>query len=219
MKCKFHPNNEAQAICQKCKNPICEDCTVMVDGKIVCQHCVQHNLFSPEPLTSFKRPSSERFLFFVCSLIPGAAHMHLGLFRRGLQLMLIVFGTIALASFINLDLLIPVAVIPTWFFSFFESHNLNKQLWQGQPLCDKDIFNQSLFGDFSMLKNPRIVGISIIVVGVLGLLQVVGRSSEVIMFFGKYYYMVRSSLMPVLLILSGIYLLTKAKQSTKVSDV
>ncbi len=218
MNCKYHSTQEALAICEKCKNPICPECTIKVADKTICSHCIQQHIYN-EPHTVTKKPFSERFLFFCYSLIPGAAHMHLGLFRRGLQLMLIPFGAIFIVEFINLESLIPLILIPTWFFSFFESHNFKKLLEKGQALNDQDIFNRQLFDYTPLLKNHRLIGIVLTVIGVLGLLSNIQSSNLFYMLFGdnwsynNAYNAVRKSIIPLFLILCGIYLIKKAKQA------
>jgi len=224
MHCNYHSAQEAQSICEKCKQSICSDCTIKVDDKTVCRHCIQQNLFSDQPLVFKRRSFSEKFLFFIFSLIPGAAHMHMGLFRRGLQLMIITFGGASLVDFIGLNFLIPLVLIPAWFFSFFESHHLRKQLEKGQVVSDEDLFNRQLLDYTPLLKNRRLLGISIVVVGIFSLLRELERSSLLDRFFGSYnynyYYLLKSSLIPFCLILSGIYLIAKAKHSTNIkSDI
>ena len=214
MKCKYHPAQAAQSICEKCKQPLCLDCTIKVDDKVVCRHCVQQNLLSDPPISG-KR--SNRFLFFILSLIPGAAHMHMGLFRRGLQLMIITFGGASLIDFIDLDALIPIVLIPAWFFSFFESHHLRRQLEKGQIISDDDLFDRQLFDYAPLLKNRRVIGFTIIIFGILSLLRELERSSFLDRLFGNwnYYYLLRGSLVPLCLILGGIYLIAKTKKPTK----
>ena len=220
MNCKYHSSQEAQSICEKCKQPICPDCTIEVDNKTVCRHCVQQNLFSELPV-SLKSSSSEKFVFFCFSLIPGAAHMHMGLFRRGLQLMIITFGGVSLNSFIGLDFLIPLVLIPAWFFSFFESYHLRRQLENGHVINDEDLLNRQLLDYTPLLKNRRLIGFTIIVVGFFSFMH--QMEQYLFSFFGewnRYYYMLRSSLIPLALVLAGIYLIVKAKQPTKViSDI
>lgn len=216
MKCKYHSTQEAQSICEKCKQPICTDCTIKVADKTVCRHCVQENLLSERPIP-LKRSFSAKFLFFIFSLIPGAAHMHLGLFRRGLQLMIITFGGASLISFIYLDYLIPLVLIPAWFFSFFESHHLRRQLEKGQVISDEDLFNRQLFDYTPLLNNRRLIGSTIIIVGILSLMRGLEQSSILNRFFGNwnFYFLLRGSLIPLCLILGGIYLIAKAKQPAK----
>ena len=212
MNCKYYPAQEAQSICEKCKQPICKDCTIKVDDKAVCRHRVQENLLSEQPLP-IKRSFLNKLLFFFFSLIPGAAHMHMGLFRRGLQLMIITFGGAFLISFIGLDSLIPIVLIPAWFFSFFESYHLRRQLEKGQAISDGDLFDRQLFDYTPMLKNRRLIGSTIIVVGIFGLIQEMERYSFLHRFFGDWYYgLIRGSLIPLCLIVGGIYLIAKTKK-------
>jgi len=218
MNCKYHSTKEAQSICEKCKQPICPDCTIKIDDKAVCRQCVQQNLLTQQPIPH-KRSFSEKFLFFCFSLIPGAAHMNMGLFRRGLQLMIIVFGGVSLISFIGLDFLIPLVLIPAWFFSFFESYHLRRQQEKGQAISDDDLFDRQLFDYTPLLKNSRLIGSTIVVVGVFSLMQQLERYSFFNRIFGDWTFLIRNSLIPLCLILGGIYLIAKAKQPTKtISD-
>ncbi|WP_407312841.1 B-box zinc finger protein [Desulfosporosinus sp. SB140] len=216
MNCNYHPSQEAQSLCEKCKRPICPECTLKIDDKTICRHCIQQTLFS-EPETLPRKSLLEKFLFFCLSLIPGAAHMQMGLFRRGLQLMVIPLGVICVSDYIGLNVLIPLVLIPTWFFSFFESHNLKKQQLKGLSLSDEDLFNRQLFDYTLLLKNRRIIGVIVIVIGCLSLSHVMERYSIFVRLFGNWnnYYMLRSSFVPFCLILGGIYLIIKAKQPAK----
>lgn len=210
MNCKYHVHQEAQSICEKCKQPICSECLLTIENKSVCRHCIQENLFvnsAPIPKRSFL----ENVLFFCFSLIPGAAHMNLGLFRRGLQLMIITFGGATVLNFIGLDSLIPIILIPTWFFSFFESYHLRKQREKGHTLSDQDLIDRQWFDYSPFLKNRHVIGYSIIIIGVLALLREIERTPLFDSLFGQYYYLIRGSLVPLCLILGGIYLITKAK--------
>ena len=216
MNCKYHSNQEAQAICEKCKHPICPECTIKVDDKTICRQCIQQTLISNSS-TAPRKTFLEKFLFFCYSLIPGAAHMHMGLFRRGLQFMIITFGGASLISFIGLDFLIPLILIPAWFFSFFESHHLRRQMEQGQALSDQDLFDRRLFDYTPLLKNRRLIGFVITVIGIFSLMHEMDRYSILNRLFRdwNYYYMFRGSLIPLCLILGGIYLIVKAKRTSK----
>lgn len=214
MNCNYHSTHEAKAICEKCKNPICPECTINVDDKTICRHCIQRT-FNSDPIMIPRKTFLEKFLFFCYSLIPGAAHMHMGLFRRGLQFMLVTFGGISLFSFIGLDFLIPLVLIPTWFFSFFESHHLRNQLEKGQAPSDQDLFDRQLLDYTPLLKNRRIIGSAITVIGFLSLMHELDGNSLMDRLFGSYYYLLRGSLIPLCLIMGGIYLIIKAKQPPK----
>jgi hypothetical protein len=211
MNCKYHSTFDAVAICERCNNPICTDCAIKVNEKVICHQCIKQNFF-PEPQTVAKKPLGGKFLFFCFSLIPGAAHMFMGLFRRGLQLMLITFGVLSFTSYLGLEFLIPMVVIPTWFFSFFEGYHLRREMNKGQAISDQDLFNRQLFDYTPILKNTRVIGSVIIVIGILGLLRTLESSAVVLRIFHGYYYLIKDSFVPLLLIAGGVYLLLKAKQ-------
>ena len=63
------------------------------------------------------------FWVFIFSLIPGAGEMYMGFKKQGISIMLLFWGSIALASITGLGWLamfLPVI----WFYSFFHVHNL-----------------------------------------------------------------------------------------------
>ena len=63
-----------------------------------------------------------KILFFLFSLIPGAAHMYIGLVKRGLVIMLAFVAGAGLAMMTDVPallLLLPVL----WFYSFFDAWN------------------------------------------------------------------------------------------------
>ncbi len=65
-----------------------------------------------------------RFFTFIFSCCPGAGEMYLGLYRHGIGLMGLFFGTIVFALWLDLWFL-PVFLCPiVWCYSFFHTHNL-----------------------------------------------------------------------------------------------
>lgn len=219
MNCNYHPNQEAQALCVKCKNPICSECTIKVDDKTICRPCLERSfsfISAPSLPTEIspKKTLIEKFLFLCYSLIPGAAHMHLGLFRRGIQLMIITFGGIAVINFIGLDFIMPFIVIPAWFFSFFESHHLRRRVEDGQTIVDQDLFDRQLFDYTPLLKNHRLIGTTIIILGLLSLIHQLDRYSFIGNLIGNWnlYNLLRGSIVPLMLILGGIYLIFRTSR-------
>ena len=216
MNCNYHSTQEAKAICEKCKKPICPECTINAADRTICRHCLQQTL-NVDPIMLPRKTFLEKFLFFCFSLIPGAAHMHMGLFRRGFQFMVLTFGGISLISFMGLDFLIPLVLIPTWFFSFFESYHLRNQLEKGQTPSDQELFSHQLLDYSAFLKNRRLVGGTISAIGFLSLMRELDRTSLMNHLFGNHYYLFRGSLFPLFLIVGGIYLIIKSKRPPKTS--
>ncbi|MGM9917049.1 hypothetical protein [Anaerotignum sp.] len=66
-----------------------------------------------------------RFFTLVFSCCPGAGEMYMGLYKQGISLMLLFFGTVAVSAWTRLDelcILLPVV----WCYSFFHTHNLRQ---------------------------------------------------------------------------------------------
>ena len=63
------------------------------------------------------------FFTFIFSLLPGAGEMYFGLYRQGLLLMSMFFGSIAICALTGMGEL--AFIIPIiWCFGFFHVHNL-----------------------------------------------------------------------------------------------
>lgn len=77
-----------------------------------------------------------KFFGVLCSLIPGAAHLYLGLKRQGLQLMTLFFLPMFISDFLRISVIF-FAVPIVWFYSFFDAlRKLNGE----DSLEDNDIF-------------------------------------------------------------------------------
>ena len=63
-----------------------------------------------------------KILFFLFSLIPGAAHMYIGLVKRGLVIMLALVAGAGLAMMADTPAFLLVLPV-LWFYSFFDAWN------------------------------------------------------------------------------------------------
>lgn len=50
MKCYVHEERDANGACTNCGRLICEDCTVMYNGKMVCKNCIESNSINERPV-------------------------------------------------------------------------------------------------------------------------------------------------------------------------
>ncbi|HYF75052.1 MAG TPA: B-box zinc finger protein, partial [Candidatus Nitrosocosmicus sp.] len=143
MNCKYHKESDAKFICDKCKQPICEECAVDVNGNKICSSCIQKSLFSNNAPQQ-RGGIMESFAFFCFAVVPGAAQMYMNLFRRGFQLMFGFIAAIVLFSYVNTESMIPLIIIPTWFFSFFDSYAVRRRLRKGEVVEDNTIFDYNI---------------------------------------------------------------------------
>lgn len=107
-----------------------------------------------------------RFWAFVLSLVPGGGYFYLGLMKRGLQAMLIFFGTFFAGAMANLDPL-PAFVAPIMiFYSVFDTQQLLRKMNEGQAVEDRELFD---WGSWES-KRP-VIGAALIILGLFALLN------------------------------------------------
>ena len=210
MKCRNHKEEEAKFICNKCKQPICEECATDLRGNKVCVNCIDHAVYSEGDRVQ-RMGFWSKFMFFIFACIPGAAHMQMGLFKRGMQLMLTFIGAIVLISYANIESFIPLAIIPTWFFSFFDAYNTRKKMLAGEVVVDTEAYNYQF-----IVNNKKILGIALVIFGFMGFLNAIDRSFYL---FGErmddFYWILKRAIIPFVFLISGLMLLLKIKKTEK----
>lgn len=143
LRCYLHPEAEARFACAVCGRALCDSCAVHVEGKAYCRPCLKEAV-GGNGSGILVRGSPSPVLVFLFSLLPGAGHMYMGFMRRGLQLMVLFFGTIWLGSLSMplgfSDLLGMLAAPVVWFYSFFDSLGLSGRLGRGEAVADRGIF-------------------------------------------------------------------------------
>lgn len=207
MNCKYYSNSEAKFICDKCKQPICEECSVDVNGNRICSSCIQKSVFA-DNAPRRRGGLIESFVFFCFAVVPGAAHMYMNLFKRGFQLMFGFIGAIVLFSYVNTEGMIPLIIIPTWFFAFFDSYAIRRRLRMGEAVEDVTVFDYEI-----LLKNKKAIGIAMLLFGILGVVNAFEHSVIRYILGGQLYWSVKRSIVPIALVLSGIYILRRSKKA------
>lgn len=209
MNCKYHKEAEAKYICEKCKQPICEECSVEVNGNKVCSTCIQNSLLSNKG-EARKGGFLESVLFFCFAAIPGAAHMYMNLFKRGFQLMITFFAAGVLFGYVNFESFIPLVLIPTWFFSFFDSYAIRRKLRNGEVVEDTQVYDYNIF-----FRYKRYVGIGMVVLGIFGITNELGYSIVRHLFgwWDELYWAIKRSIIPFVMVMTGVYILSKSRKA------
>ncbi len=100
-----------------------------------------------------KRPS--KGLTFLLSLCTGVGHMYLGAMTRGLQFLLLFFGSLALADYLPFTFF-PFWIPVIWFYGLFDAMQLaGREVVEDKPLVE-----------WESLRGPRL-GYALIALGVL----------------------------------------------------
>ncbi len=162
------------------------------------------------------------FWLFVFSLIPGAGEMYMGFKKQGLSIMLFFWGIFALGSCTGMDWLI--FLIPViWFYSFFNVHNL-KTLSEEEFYSIEDTYllhMDELLGDINILisRHRTIVAVLLIVFGASILWNnlvdflIMVLPSYLADALGTFAYHLPQLVIAVAIILAGLYILTRKKDS------
>ncbi len=163
------------------------------------------------------------FFIFVCSCIPGAGEMYLNMMKKGITIMCIFWGIIAVGGFLNLPFL--MFLLPViWFYSFFETHNI-KRLPEEQRLVMDHRFYQDLFGEGvtgakarSFLdRRHKYIGIGCIILGVYMILNNFYNAywrivAEYIPGLDEFIRFLPTLFVAVLIILVGVHMLRGGKK-------
>lgn len=86
--------------------------------------------------------STERFYAILLSFIPGLGHFQIGLMNRGLNFLMLFFGTLTLIAFITLvtgerGFLVFLGVLPViWLYNLFDAMRLVHRKQNGEPVKD-----------------------------------------------------------------------------------
>lgn len=192
MKCVNHSETEATALCATCHAPVCGDCRITLRDRDYCRTCLEEKAGTWDYQVNSDKSSP---LAFLLSLLPGAGYMYLGLMNRGLQTMILFFGTIFVAQMTRIDPLVPLVLPVLLFYSIFDTLQLARRMRQGVAVGDKPLID---LGGRPNWQNY--LGYALVVLGVLALLNN----------FVPYYFqygMVNRLISPLLIIAIGAFIL------------
>jgi len=202
MKCVNHPENDAQAICAICNAPICGECLVALRDKNYCRHCLEEKMGVLKSINKYR----SKLLVLLISLLPGAGYMYLGLMNRGLQTMVIFFGTIFVASMTGIDEIVPLILPVVMFYSIFDTLQLARQMNEGVLIEDKPLIDTGKHTNWHNLLGYGLVGI-----GLLAL------ANNFLPYHFDYWFM-HKLFSPLLIIAVGIFILYRSLRRRKNSD-
>lgn len=98
-----------------------------------------------------------KLLATILALFPGAAHLYLGLQKRGIQLMIAFVLSIYIMDVLRLGIFL-FAIPVIWFYSFFDGLQKGTKIASGQKVEDEPILMQ-------MTNYQKWIGIGLIVIG------------------------------------------------------
>lgn len=171
MQCINHAAKEAVATCALCGKNYCPECLVSLDDKAYCRRCLAEKMNGTGETAKTKPvlapgEKKSRFWAFVFSVLPGVGYLYLGLMNKGLQTMLLFFGSIFVAGFIGLEEIFALVVPVVVFYSIFDTQQQVKTINEGLPVEDRQYFDLK-----QIPYTHNWLGYALIVLGVLALLN------------------------------------------------
>ena len=171
-----------------------------------------------------------RLLLFLCACVPGCGQMYQGYMRRGVSLLSMGCGIIAVASFLRISelaILLPVL----WAYAFFDSFNLRTLLENGTAPADEYLFGLSELDSRRLgallRKKHSILGWLLVAVGLYLLYdtvirRVIGVISEYFPYFDWLYslfvYDLPRLVVTILIIALGIWFIRGPKGQRNEAD-
>jgi len=149
-----------------------------------------------------------KFLTFILSGIPGLGHYYLGQMTRGLQVMILFFGSFSLFSILGLNHSFPYISMTIWFYSLFDALQQHKIISEKGELVDPPLFSW----DKLHLKRTW-VGWGLILIGLYLTLDELLYS-----FLWEYRDIFKNILFSLILIGIGFYLISKKSLNSVKED-
>lgn len=200
MKCANHPEKEPVAACELCGQGFCEECVITLEGRSYCKKCLREKISTStgeQKLTGVVVPEKKkRFWAFMFSLVPGMGYMYLGLMNRGLQTMVLFFGSIFVSGFIGFEQLMALIAPVVIFYSIFDTQQVVKDINKGITVVDRPLFDTK-----KLPFTQAWLGYVLIVVGLLALLQ------NVMPYYFPFWMALKRVIPPALIIAAGIAIL------------
>lgn len=199
MNCVNHPANESSEQCRICGKSYCGECLVKLGDSSYCKNCLTDKLQTQNPRNyegqEVTAESKSRFWAFVFSLVPGVGYLYLGLMNKGLQTLILFFGSIFIASFIGFEQLMALVVPVVMFYTIFDTQQLVKSMNAGIPAEDTPFFD---IKKIPITQNW--IAYTLIVIGVLAIFNNILPSFP-------YWWQVKRMIPPLVIIGLGIAIL------------
>jgi len=145
------------------------------------------------------------FITVLASLIPGVGYMYFGMFRFGIESMLLFFMVPKVLHYIGLGFISYIFSIPFWFYTFFDTYKLAHKFDRGEIIMDKSWFSNNNFGVIGISNRGWIsFACILIIIGILALINTLFATYDI-------FYPIKKYMVPAMFILIGIYLLIKGK--------
>ncbi|MZP30673.1 hypothetical protein GTO91_13220 [Heliobacterium undosum] len=163
-----------------------------------------------------KRTALQRLCFMAISLMPGVGQMYLGLMRRGVQLLALFWGTVALTQWNvfpdSFGLVLPVIIG----YGFFDAHHAMRKRQAGIPMPDDNIEVFDWFVD-TWHRRPGRLGVILLTLSALIILDTPLPNNGFLRYYNEYYFYLKSIVFGGIFGIGGLALIVRHKSREEVS--
>jgi hypothetical protein len=217
MTCKNHKDRQSVFVCTVCGEALCSECAIELEKAVYCKECLE-NIVSEK---SAAKAHKKSWLMAIClSLVPGTGHMYLGLVKKGLTLMSLLFSLILLTILFSESsgmywlsgFLIPTLSFLFLSYSIFDCLSLTDRVNAGEDLADQGIYELVLLRD--MVRRRRgLFSLLLIFAGGIAIINVFSKFiGELIKRYIGISFSLAGLLFAVFLVILGLYLLREGRR-------
>lgn len=217
MVCKNHKDRESVLVCTQCGDALCTECSIELDRAVYCKECLE-GIVSGKSAEKFHR---KNWLMAIClSLVPGTGHMYLGLIKKGLTLMSLLFSLVLLSILFAessgmywlAGFLIPTLSFMFLSYSIFDCLSLTGRINAGEDLTNEGIYELSLLRDM-IIRRKGLFSLLLVCAGGIAILNLFSKFiSEFIKYYTGVSFSLAGLLFAVFLVLLGFYLLREGRR-------
>ncbi|WP_424356624.1 hypothetical protein [Methanocella sp. MCL-LM] len=121
MKCYLHGDRDATGTCTRCGRALCPDCTMTVNGNVVCRQCTEQMASSAATVQVVNR--KEPILSVVLSfLVPGLGQIYNGHVKKGIVLLIGYF-------LLCWTCLVPLVI---WLYGMYDGYKVAEAINRGE---------------------------------------------------------------------------------------
>ena len=140
MYCYIHHERDAIGTCTNCSRPICQECAVEVQGRLICRNCLA---IRPSTLAGEKDPNTAFLLELVGGLfgLLGLGYLYVGKTSDGI-IRLIVWMLYSGAAYFIISLLVAAYFIGCICLPFQLAIHVGVSIWSANDLKNKMLKKQ-----------------------------------------------------------------------------
>lgn len=163
-----------------------------------------------------------KLLTFITALIPGVGQLYLGLFKKGIQILVLFILINPVLRIIGLGFLSDIIKLIIWCYAFFDTFDIARRIDRGETVSDSDyVINkymdkkengESSFDYKGNSFNKRFwlfCGWGLILVGILAIVNLMFGTNDL---YGVIKSTISIYFVPGVLVIAGCYMLLKNRK-------